>query len=453
MGLNSGPGPFELCVILTIICFVSVDNYFCYHEPAALADIYKKEYSLTAPQFGSLFTAYSLPNVALVFGSGLLVDRLGMGLCGVLFNTCILLGAVVCALAPSADPHLSSYRVFQLLLLGRLLIGIGGESVVATTLKMISRSFASTSHLNTAMAVNQAVIQLLGSSLPFLWLPSLGGVKEANRALLAVCASSLSASLLYLSLERGCSKRFFGPDSAEEKDDEEKHLLSKTTDAEKPPAARPATALETLRSFPPSFWVLLLHIALTSPVLWTFSDFGCLYLQERFPSQNYTPDSAGKTMSLLYLGIVLAPFSAMLIDKVGRHRPLIQFIAASCVPFLFLTLDLGILSPSCSLASLGLLYGVTETNGFALVAVIVPEEVQGAAFGLVGCAISVALIVEPWAVGMLRDQYGAFGTTITMFLTVTLLGAGVAGGFFSHMTHKTKQRLPVVLLEKGDCRL
>jgi MFS family permease len=116
----------------------------------------------------------------------------------------------------------------------------------------------------------------------------------------------------------------------------------------------------------------------------------------------------------------------MLIDRIG-HRPLIQLAASSAVPVLFLLMDHHVLSPAISLACLGLTYGITETNGFALVALLVPEHVQGAAFGLVGCAISFALILEPWAVGLLRDKFGSFDATMWMFTGVTVLGAVVAG--------------------------
>ena len=151
MGVYKG-GPGQLCFILSVICLISVDNYFAYHEPAALPTLYKSHYSLTTPQFGALFTFYSLPNVILVFFSGLLVDRLGMGVCGVLFNLCILAGASVCSLVHPASPSWPASRAFQLLLFGRLLIGVGGESVVATTLKMISRSFAPTAHCKSKKA-------------------------------------------------------------------------------------------------------------------------------------------------------------------------------------------------------------------------------------------------------------------------------------------------------------
>eukprot|EP00808_Paulinella_micropora_P012955 g10171.t1 len=294
MGRGHGPGALELSFVLAVICLISVDNYFAYHEPAALAELYKQSYGLSSPQFGALFTVYSLPNVVLVFFSGLLVDRLGMGVCGVLFSLSILVGAMVCALVPGAGTSWPASFVFLMLLAGRLLIGVGGESVVATTLKMISRSFACSQHLNTAMAINQAVIQLLGSSLPFMLLPSLGGVAPANRALLLVCFLSLAASLLYLFLERGCQRRCFGGDQIMEKHDDEetplvqeKKILEAGHDmADFPasgpsgPANQPLSAQETLKAFPNAFWILLLHMSLTSPVLWTFSDFGCLYLQE-----------------------------------------------------------------------------------------------------------------------------------------------------------------------------
>ncbi len=405
----------------------------------ALALPFQAFYHLTTPQFGALFTVYSAPNVVLVFFSGLLVDRLGVGVGGVLFNLFILSGAAVCALVPEAGPSWPPERVFPLLLVGRLLIGVGGESVVATTLKMISRSFSGTSHLNTAMAVNQAVIQLLGSSAPFYVLPGLGGVPEANRSLLLVCLVSLGASVLYWGLERGCGARCFadaGPGSERERAADEEAVAFRapgydTTVGSSGSAAagaakreEPLSALATLRRFPRAFWLLLLHIGLTSPCLWTFSDFGTLYLQENFAS-TATAEVAGKTMSLLYLGIVLAPFTGIIIDRIG-HRTLVQLVAASVVPLLFLALDNHVLGPAAALAAMGFVYGVTETNGFALVALVVPEEVQGAAFGLVGCVISIALIVEPYAVGALREAYGTFQSSMSLFICVTALGAAAA---------------------------
>ena len=451
----------------------------------ALAGIYQSSYSLSTSQFGALFTAYSLPNVVLVFFSGLLVDRFGVSLCAVGFNLCVLAGATVCALVPaSSSTNLTTptttpaaTSAFRLLLVGRVLIGVGGESIVATTLKMVSRSFASTEHINTAMAVNQAAVQLLGSSLPFLLLPALGSVDKANVAMVGVCLASLLAAVIYKAMERGCGGRCFGEGgggheqgaawsgvSSREDDDEKTSLLGGSSSSSSssrgrednkptPPSpsshAPPLSALATLRRFPTSFWVLLLHVGLTSPVLWTFSDFGCLYLQEKFASTP-TPEIAGKTMSLLYLGIVCAPFTALLIDRVG-HRPLVQLVASSSVPFLFFLLDRQALSPAAALGCLGFVYGVTETNGFALVAVLVPEEVQGAAFGLVGCAISFALILEPWAVGVMREASGNFDMAMSMFFSVTALGAAVAGIIVYHTQTATNKQ--EVLSAQADCRL
>jgi hypothetical protein len=303
---------------------------------------------------------------------------------------------------------------------------------------MISRSFSNTSHLNTAMAVNQAVIQLLGSSAPFYLLPGLGGVPEANRALLLVCLVSLGASVLYWGLERGCGARCFadaGPNLELAADEEAVALRAPGYDAtgvgpggaaaaSAAKRVEPLSALATLRRFPRAFWLLILHIGLTSPCLWTFSDFGTLYLQENFAS-TATAEAAGKTMSLLYLGIVMAPVTGFIIDRMG-HRTLVQLVAASVVPLLFLALDNHVLSPAAALAAMGFVYGVTETNGFALVALVVPEEVQGSAFGLVGCVISIALIVEPYAVGALRERYGTFQSSMALFICVTVLGAAVA---------------------------
>ena len=165
------PSSRTICLTLFIICLVSTNNYFSYHAPSATAEEFEISYNLNTQQFGTLFTIYSAPNIILVFFSGMVIDKYGVRFSSLVFNTLILVGMVLCATTPFPSANISSTATYASLLLGRFLLGLGGESIVACTTSMISKWFTSTGYLNTAMAVNQAAVQLLGSSAAFFILP------------------------------------------------------------------------------------------------------------------------------------------------------------------------------------------------------------------------------------------------------------------------------------------
>lgn len=121
------PSNFVMVLVLLYICVISINNYFCYHEPSAIAQEFEDYYSLTTQQFGTLFTIYSLPNVILVFFSGQLIDYYGLRRASFLFNILILSGMIVAALTPILKSHDNkpSSVVYFSLLMSRLLLGLG----------------------------------------------------------------------------------------------------------------------------------------------------------------------------------------------------------------------------------------------------------------------------------------------------------------------------------------
>ena len=165
------PSTLVLCITLIIICSVSTNNYFAYHAPSATAREFETYYQLDTQQFGTLFTIYSVPNIILVVFSGIFVDRYGVRFSSLIFNSLILLGVIACALTPFPTDSIRPQSTYAALLCGRFLVGLGGESITACAKIMLSKWYKNTGYLNTALAVNQAFVQLLGSSSAFYFLP------------------------------------------------------------------------------------------------------------------------------------------------------------------------------------------------------------------------------------------------------------------------------------------
>jgi MFS family permease len=466
-------------VVLTAICFISINNYFCYHEPSAIALQFEEFYNLSTKQFGTLFTIYSAPNVILVFFSGQFIDRFGLQRSSLVFNGLILISMLLAAILPSPqDPNtsLTTSQIYVLLLISRLVLGLGGESICACVSTMISRWFSSTKYLNTAMALNQASVQLFGSAAAFYILPHVEAISSAQWITVTVCLISLVANLCYNYFDTvyqeylvdvnevkdedllhgtaavtvtGCetssstvtvnSSYYQSVQTKEEEEyaDVETSFSSPASISNNPVSWNPmkdneevggesvlSQSILVLKKFPVLFWLLLLHISLVSPILYTFTAFGPMYLQETFPSTSSATE-AGDAISLLYMSIVAAPFTGMAIDYIG-YRSYIQFFASCNIPFLFILLTYGLLDPKLCMIWMGVIFSITESNGMALISLTVPSELTGTAFGLYACCISIALLLEPASVGYIREWTGSFALSIWIFTGLTLLGSIVA---------------------------
>lgn len=98
----------------------------------------------------------------------------------------------------SSDNYYQWTNTYQYLLIGRLFLGLGGESIVACSSTMIATWFTHNGYLNTAMALNQAFVQLFGSSAAFYLLPRLHSIDSVQLFTLAVGVFSLLCNFLYI---------------------------------------------------------------------------------------------------------------------------------------------------------------------------------------------------------------------------------------------------------------
>ena len=60
---------------LIFMCLLSFGSYFCYDNPAALQDHFKKDLKISTSTFTAFYAWYSWPNVILCFLGGYLIDR------------------------------------------------------------------------------------------------------------------------------------------------------------------------------------------------------------------------------------------------------------------------------------------------------------------------------------------------------------------------------------------
>lgn len=123
-------------VILATTCLVTTGAYFSLDLPAALHQplhdfMPGENFEL---YFNLLFSVYSFPNIILPFIGGSLVDRWGAAYCLMLFAAFCWLGQVGFAIGGSC-------RSWTLMLIGRTVYGLGGESMCAAYSTLLSQWF------------------------------------------------------------------------------------------------------------------------------------------------------------------------------------------------------------------------------------------------------------------------------------------------------------------------
>ena len=156
-------------LVLVLSAVVTLGSYYCYDNPSALHDQLAAYFAATpyGPHFeiyfNLLYTVYSIPNCVLPLLGGVLSDRFGNRLMLVVFSVLIGVGQLVCLVGVWNDSMLT-------MLLGRVVFGLGGESLSVSSSALISSWFAG-KELALALGINLSFSRL-GSVANDIWSPA-----------------------------------------------------------------------------------------------------------------------------------------------------------------------------------------------------------------------------------------------------------------------------------------
>ena len=126
--------------MLLLSSLVTFGAYYVFDNPSALHDQLKLSFHGSCSSdtfelyFNLFYTVCSVPNVLLPAFGGYYVDKIGMRLMVVIYAFIVLVGQIVVSIGVST-------RSIQLVLLGRFLFGLGGESLTVGTSALVSAWF------------------------------------------------------------------------------------------------------------------------------------------------------------------------------------------------------------------------------------------------------------------------------------------------------------------------
>lgn len=383
---------------LILICLLGFGNYFCYDTPGALEGPIEDAMGVGTSQFTSLYALYSWPNVIMCFFGGLLIDKvLGIRLGAILFLAILVVGQFFFALGGFTGQ-------FWLMQLGRFIYGLGGESLSVAQNTYVVAWFKG-SELNTVFGF-QITVSRAGSTLAYnVMRPvydhahSLYSSQTALGYTLLIagltCVISLIAALILAALDKRAERIMSRPNVISE----EKISLRDAT------------------NFKSEFWMLTAICTSFYLTIFPFIALGSKFFQTKWNTKPSEADFADSTVYLI--SAVLSPFIGLLVDKVGKNLYFL-LIASVLVMLSHLVLALTFINLWIPMIALGIGYSIMCSALWPLVALAVPQQQLGTAYGVMQALQNLGLAITANLTGILVDWKGYINVELFFVFWVTL---------------------------------
>ncbi len=355
---------------------VMLGNYYGYDSIGPVAELLAQQLHFNDTQIGTLNAIYSLPNIFLVVVGGVLVDRFGARVMVVATTAICLVGAVLTALGEH----------FALMAAGRLLFGIGSETLVVAVLVALAQWFTGR-YFALQLALNISLARL-GSYLAdrsptFAKHLYEQGWQAPLWLAVGFAVLSFAAAVLYFYVDRRQAPRGTLAIAPRSERIDWSHLLR----------------------FPAGYWLLVGTCVAFYSVIFPFrSTFAIKYLQE---AQGLSLEQAGTLNSYVFLAAAFAtPVFGLLLDRTGRNA-LLLVAGAVLLPRSFLVLGAVPGSAAVSTALLGLSFAFLPAVLWPTVPRYAAPEQLGTAYGLMTTLQNAGLFAANLAAGYINDVSGA----------------------------------------------
>lgn len=377
-------------------------NYYVYDSIAPLSNILQSELGFTSTQVGLLQAIYSAPNIVMVLIGGVLVDRFGARQATAGFTAVCLVGALLSAASGT----------FWIMALGRLIFGLGGESMIVAVTAVLGHWFRGR-QLGFAFGVNLAIARA-GSYAADLSPTWAGWAYDSGwRAPLLIAVGfaviSFGAAAVYWAMEESAARRYALPQAR----------------------AAERFVWSDLVRFDRSYWFIVGLCVTFYSVIFPFrSTFAIEYFQN---AQGLSLEQAGQMNGHVFLAAIFAtPLFGLIVDRLGR-RSIAMFFGSLLLLAVFPTLLYTDWDLWVSTVMIGIAFSLVPAVLWASVPYLVDSHRLGTALGLMTMLQNVGLTVVNVAAGRLNDWAGAGAANPAGYRPMLLLftALSVAGLIFS----------------------
>ncbi len=425
--------------LLLLISTVMGVNYYAYDALSSIKSVLNSELGITSTEYGLIVGFYAFPNTFLgmtVIG-GIFLDRFGIRKTGFWFTLFCALGVLLTAfgttevyrdsgLARFFGSFLTDYSPeVKMMILGRLLFGLGAETSIVVINKVIAKWFKG-KELAFAFAINLAIARI-GTAVALIASPILIKAETGWTTAIWVAGMLMSIGVVLFVVYAIYDKKIGGgPSEAEKLAADEVFRL------------RDVFALLRNRSY---IAICLLCVTFYSAVF-PFQSFCPDFLYNKF---EVSLEWAGTlTSSIIWGTILFTPLFGFFVDRRGRRASLM--VLGSALLFVtHLTLSLTAVTPYVAMFVLGIAFSLVPAAMWPAVALIVEEKRLGTAYGLMTSIQNFGLWLFPILAGVVTDRVNGvfelpmnehftyqvlapldYTQTILMFAALGILGLGFA---------------------------
>lgn len=382
-------------VMLALAAFTIMGSYYTYDSIAPVAGLLRDERGLSQSQIGLLNAVFNLPNIALALIGGIIIDRIGAAKAILIAASICTIGAVLTAVG---EP-------FGLMLFGRLLFGLGNETLYIALLVGIAQWFhLGGGALAIALFFSMARVGSYSADKSTSWFADLyaAGWQAPLWLAAGLTATGVFSALIYYLVD----SRF-------------PHLRAVGQKSER-------FMLKDLTGFSRSFWYILWLNVLFASVFFPFrSTFSIQYFMD---VKGMNLAEAGTANSYVFAAAIFAtPIFGLLADRIGRRASLLTF-AAALMPLTFVILATTNYGLWVTTVLMGLSFSVIPAVIWPATAMLVEKHRVGTAFGLINMIQSLGLAAANYGAGYLNDVFKAgpnnpqgYDAMLSMFALLSLI--------------------------------
>ena len=377
--LKREPTPVYRWLVLVFISLAMFGNYYIYDSIAPVAKLLKEQLHFTDSNIGLLNGIYSVPNVFMVLIGGIIIDWIGAKRASLIFSAICMLGA-----------GLTGFGAGNLTLMaaGRLCFGLGAESLIVAITTVLAKWFKG-KELSLAFGLNLTIARLgsfAADNSPTWARAFYGDYRGPLMISMLMGITSVVAVIVYILMDRQARRVFRMP----------------------PEKKQDRITLREVFHFDASFWMITLLCVTFYSAIFPFRTFAIKFFQEH---HGLSPEAAGFTNSILIMATMIGtPLFGLVIDRYGKRASLMILGSLLIVPvyllFVYTPID-----PRIIMMVMGIAFSLVPAAMWPSVALIVPEEKLGTAYGLMTMIQNIGLAGYNFLIGWANDISTVDGVT------------------------------------------
>lgn len=372
--MNEKPAPSlaSRWIILVIIGVACYGGYYAFDYIGPLAPLLSRQLHFSNTDIGSLQAVYSFPNIVAMLVCGVIIDRMGTRKSLSIFGALIFIGLIITALSPRLG----------VMIVGRLLVGSGGEALALTANVGVARWFWHDG-LSLAFGLRGSAARLgsLTAQVSPAWAPHayrywrwplLLGVGFGGFCL-------LGAAVYWVLDARGERKFTLG------------HAARDTK----------ISFGEAFR-FDKSFWLIAALCITFYGCIFPFETFGQKFLIE---ARHLSPQTASLLIGMEpFFSLIGMPIFGLLVDRYA-HRSLLMMFGSLLIVPVFPMLGYTNIAPAIPLAMMGVAFALVPAVMWPALVYVVDKSRLGLANGMLDSVQQLGLVVINLLIGWANDHW------------------------------------------------